>query len=792
MENINMNNISITSTLQQQHQHQQPQANAMTESTLNNSNRKLYFKQSATEALHSAILLKARNPSVSQQQILQQQQQQQQLQQQQSIIKSCDTGSNNRILLLNAKWPNQINNLATISSSNSCNANSTMPPVINLTDENQSQQITSSHITVAPIAIDSAGSMVGNANYSDELDSPFKIKENILTSIRNLKPVLAGLSSSTSDEDEDELNNNNNNNSNNNNVNIISNSVNEIQEINYQPNDIILYSSSSPSMPSSSSSILPNVVNNSNGIVKLTIATNNLIPRHNYLRTNTTTYAKLNTPTNANSIGNNNPTSTTPKLPSAFNEMKLSFNNNNSTQLQSLQQQQIQSITVTPPIILNKTTSSTTNSSSSLLLTKTQLNRITSVSSKRGKDEALSNSSSSDEETEHQHRNQQQQQQRVNNTNQSNNQKLQLILNNGNSLKSLMSNKQTNLLTITQQQQQPSQSQQQPYITPVVSAASVAAAAAAAASSSTAHQSSINYTTESDLINSPSSMSSNKSESDYGSLINSNLSFSISSPTSCCSSSNSSSCTTNDSSSAIDLNDDNSSTASGPIYVRQPGFEFHAHEVQQQQQQQQQQMLVAQTSEQQQQQQQPTKPLLKSLNRSNKKQDDSTTVCGSKSSNTQKNTKAKKKLCMMLIADPMSSKEETKANSIQLKPISNKAKRDPLPMRLRALPPSFWQQPNQPSASLTSTMYLPPLFKNDIIESVLDSAESSTNANCYYDEDYSGTTGTGKIGMFDSCQTNYREVRISPANTDLLFKLFDNIEQKDSKKQMQLQFKSHR
>ena len=48
-----------------------------------------------------------------------------------------------------------------------------------------------------------------------------------------------------------------------------------------------------------------------------------------------------------------------------------------------------------------------------------------------------------------------------------------------------------------------------------------------------------------------------------------------------------------------------------------------------------------------------------------------------------------------------------------LKPISNKAKREPLPMRLRALPMSFWQQPNQPNVS-PATMYLPPLFKNEI------------------------------------------------------------------------------
>ena len=43
--------------------------------------------------------------------------------------------------------------------------------------------------------------------------------------------------------------------------------------------------------------------------------------------------------------------------------------------------------------------------------------------------------------------------------------------------------------------------------------------------------------------------------------------------------------------------------------------------------------------------------------------------------------------------------------------------------------------------------------------------------------------------------TNTRETRISTANTDLLFKLFDNIEQKDRKQvhlHLQSQYKIHR
>lgn len=623
----------------------------------NDSNKKLYFKQSTTEALHTAILLKARNPPSNQTQ---------------NNNPPKTNEPTNKILLLNSKWTNQ-NNLMQISS----NSTLVMPPVINLSDDSQSND--SINLT--------------NFNYSDELDSPFKIKENILSSIRNLKPALAGLSSSTSDEDDDESND----------------QTEQIQQ--QSSNDIIVIGSQ----------ILPNVNTTSNGIVKLTIPTpqqtGTSVQRHSYLRTNTC-YAKLNTATN-----------NTPKLPSAFNEMKLCFNNTNSPTTQLT--------TVTPPIIFNKTATST----SSLLLTKTQLNKV--ISSKRGKEEALSNSSSSDEETDLQQR-----------VNSNGNQKLQLILNNTNSLKTFMNNNnnnnKSNLLQVTAH----------PHITPVVSAAA-AAAAAAAANSVTQSTSSF---TDSDLINSPSSMSSNKSDSDYGSLINSNLSFSVSSPTSCCSSSNSSSCTTNDSSSAIDLNDDNSSTASGPIYVRQPGFEFHAHEVQ-----------VPDTNEQ---------KTVKPLGRANKK-----TV--NEKTNTKIVTKAKKKLCMMINTDlsPITASIKDDRQNIQLKPISNKAKREPLPMRLRALPPSFWQQPNQPNATL-STMYLPPLFKNEIIENVLDETDDSLS----YIEDFNNNfTNNNKIGMFDSIQ-NYREVKISPANTDLLFKLFDNIEQRqDNKKlQLQLQYKSNR
>ena len=59
-------------------------------------------------------------------------------------------------------------------------------------------------------------------------------------------------------------------------------------------------------------------------------------------------------------------------------------------------------------------------------------------------------------------------------------------------------------------------------------------------------------------------------------------------------------------------------------------------------------------------------------------------------------------------------------------------------------------------------MYLPPLFKND--------AESNeTGADIEYKT------------SFEQAAINNKDVKISPANTDLLFKLFDNIESKDKK-----------
>jgi hypothetical protein len=121
-------------------------------------------------------------------------------------------------------------------------------------------------------------------------------------------------------------------------------------------------------------------------------------------------------------------------------------------------------------------------------------------------------------------------------------------------------------------------------------------------------------------------------------------------------------------------------------------------------------------------------------------------------------------------------------------------------MRLRALPPSFWQQPNKPNIP-PSTMYLPPLFRYDI-ENVVGKKimiiiimsytkytlinthflESELNLACFILADDCKFTEVDS-GPADSL---FRDVKISSANTDLLFKLFDGVDQRE-KKQAQFQ-----
>lgn len=93
-----------------------------------------------------------------------------------------------------------------------------------------------------------------------------------------------------------------------------------------------------------------------------------------------------------------------------------------------------------------------------------------------------------------------------------------------------------------------------------------------------------------------------------------------------------------------------SSTASGPIYVRPPGFQHHAHEIRQ-----------------------------------------------------ETRRKKKKPTGLLDRREGIKSRAPT--------PPKVKARRDPVPMRLRALPQSFWKQPNIPPALSPGNIFssLPPL-----------------------------------------------------------------------------------
>lgn len=235
------------------------------------------------------------------------------------------------------------------------------------------------------------------------------------------------------------------------------------------------------------------------------------------------------------------------------------------------------------------------NLSSVSLLSANSLNNLKNNNSqtrlaKRVKDEALSNSSSSDEESESHNQllsqSEQQplaQRQKLCQTglqsSQNDNNKPQQI--------NMTTNKGSSRLNVNHVVQQPK-------ITPVVSQAE--RERLANSTSNNSQESAVtngmicpspNYLNQSmesstsDSTNtsySSSSLSkstcSSSQKSSQSSLDSPDMSFScVASPTSCCSSSSAN----NDS--AIDLHDDNSSTASGPIYIRQPGFEHHAHEV---------------------------------------------------------------------------------------------------------------------------------------------------------------------------------------------------------------------
>ncbi|GFN75878.1 hypothetical protein PoB_000238400 [Plakobranchus ocellatus] len=178
-----------------------------------------------------------------------------------------------------------------------------------------------------------------------------------------------------------------------------------------------------------------------------------------------------------------------------------------------------------------------------------------------------------------------------------------------------------------------------------------------------------------------------------------------------------------------------SSTASGPTYVRQPGFRHHAHEV--------------------------TLPLGNSTTASSPSSTHATPSLFSASlspsgngGNSNFRLKQKKK-CSATLMNFREGFKKREATPPKLKP-----KREPLPMKLRALPQSFWQQPNVAQQVSPATLFpiLPPLPNKDNEESLMDVRPV-----------------TPPEEREASKKIHPPERKLTVANTDLLFKLFDVV-----------------
>jgi hypothetical protein len=361
---------------------------------------------------------------------------------------------------------------------------------------------------------------------SDEFESAFKIKENIQLSLKNLKPTLAGLDvlrSSASDDDD------------------WSSQPPQSDQSNRPDNN-------NPEAKKSQS-LVYNSNNNSTNCMKM-----NLKPSMSLVNANGTT-----------------PTST----------LKLQVTNSlakpNYVRAPNRSTYYLPASTTTTPAILTPIY----NSAMASLKKQAQ----SKVSNKRGKEEALSNSSSSDEDDHYQ---QSQKTALVNHQN-----KLQqLLLNNNNSNNGTLPNTSqlsTLKLPITTNSMNFNNNlRQQSYnITPVMSSVQAQAslqqqqqAQPTITATSSSSNSSKPIANESDGLSGLMSNTSKscKTDHEYDNKQNSSLN-SQSSPALSSSSASSiasfspinsvtSPCTANE---TFDILDDSSSTASGPIYVRQPG-----------------------------------------------------------------------------------------------------------------------------------------------------------------------------------------------------------------------------
>ncbi|XP_021913908.1 uncharacterized protein LOC110827008 isoform X1 [Zootermopsis nevadensis] len=198
-------------------------------------------------------------------------------------------------------------------------------------------------------------------------------------------------------------------------------------------------------------------------------------------------------------------------------------------------------------------------------------------------------------------------------------------------------------------------------------------------------------------------------------------------------------------------------SSEGPTYVRTPGFEHHAQEF-----------------EIQRKRQQCSKSHAPFASRVDEQLscNDQDAACGqehvrssSKASQNGSVSNATSKKKKSVVFGTSDGKHETEAvkktDPSQQTTSKHKPKKEPLPMKLRALPQSFWQQPNNTNSLSPGAVYpvLPPLSSfgaaKDDVESVAAGVRS---------------TSPPEDGLHP-----LREVSV--ANTDLLFSLFRGIEE---------------
>ncbi|KAG1669158.1 hypothetical protein GQR58_017591 [Nymphon striatum] len=161
-----------------------------------------------------------------------------------------------------------------------------------------------------------------------------------------------------------------------------------------------------------------------------------------------------------------------------------------------------------------------------------------------------------------------------------------------------------------------------------------------------------------------------------------------------------------------------SSTSSGPIYIRTPGFEHHAH----------------------------------SFEASRQVQEQPGSAKNGRKSKIHGKIGDKKKT----IHDSTALTNGTPKKSCKLN-VDKKSKvnREPVPMRMRDLPKSFWEQPNKPCQDPPGLMtaVLPPLFAQDDLTSLSPVVDLERNGSA----------------------VKVKEPQLNIGNTDLLRQLFDGV-----------------